>query len=103
MADVGEKIGLRFASERDEHMPPKLERRLGVADAAALVVSTVIAVGIFTPPGIVCGMLPRPAAILAVWALGGFLALSGAMAYAELAALKPKAGGEYVYLREGFG
>src|SRR6266496_657439 len=103
MADVGEKIGLRFASERDEHMPPKLERRLGVADAAALVVSNVIGVGIFTTPGIVCGMLPRPAAILAVWALGGFLALSGAMAYAELAALKPKAGGEYVYLREGFG
>ncbi|HEY3172810.1 MAG TPA: amino acid permease [Thermoanaerobaculia bacterium] len=84
-------------------MPPRLERRLGVADAAALVISNVIGVGIFTTPGIVCAMLPRPAAILAVWALGGFLALSGAMAYAELAALKPKAGGEYVYLREGFG
>jgi APA family basic amino acid/polyamine antiporter len=81
----------------------KLERRLGVADAAALVVSNVIGVGIFTTPGIVCGMLPRPTAILAIWGLGGFLALSGAMAYAELAALKPKAGGEYVYLREGFG
>ncbi|PYQ63694.1 MAG: hypothetical protein DMF54_16030 [Acidobacteria bacterium] len=84
-------------------MQPKLQRRLGAADAAALVVSNVIGVGIFTTPGIVCGMLPRPGAILAVWALGGFLALSGAMAYAELAALKPRAGGEYVYLREGFG
>jgi APA family basic amino acid/polyamine antiporter len=81
----------------------KLERRLGVADAAALVVSNVIGVGIFTTPGIVCGMLPRPAAVLAVWGLGGLLALSGAMAYAELAALIPKAGGEYVYLREGYG
>jgi len=84
-------------------MSSKLERRLGVADAAALVVSNVIGVGIFTTPGIVCGMLPRPAAILAVWGLGGLLALSGAMAYAELAALIPKAGGEYVYLREGYG
>jgi basic amino acid/polyamine antiporter, APA family len=81
----------------------RLERRLGVADAAALVVSNVIGVGIFTTPGIVCGMLPRPAAVLAVWGLGGLLALSGAMAYAELAALIPKAGGEYVYLREGYG
>jgi APA family basic amino acid/polyamine antiporter len=84
-------------------LPRKLERRLGVADAAALVVSNVIGIGIFTTPGIVGGMLQRPASILAVWALGGFLAFSGAMAYAELAALKPKAGGEYVYLREGFG
>jgi len=66
-------------------------------------VSNVIGVGIFTTPGIISGMLRHPAAILAVWALGGLLALSGAMAYAELAALKPKAGGEYVYLREGFG
>jgi APA family basic amino acid/polyamine antiporter len=84
-------------------MSRRLERRLGVVDAAALVVSNVIGVGIFTTPGIVCGMLPRPGAILAVWGLGGLLALSGAMAYAELAALIPKAGGEYVYLREGYG
>ena len=84
-------------------MSPRLERRLSVADAGALVVSNVIGVGIFTTPGIVCGILPRPAAVLAVWALGGLLALFGAMAYAELAASKPRAGGEYVYLREGFG
>lgn len=48
-------------------------------------------------------MVPHPMAILAVWAGGGVLALAGAMAYAELAALKPRAGGEYVYLREAFG
>src|SRR5512132_1171255 len=84
-------------------MSPRLERHLGVVDASALVVSNVIGVGIFTTPGIVCGMLPWPGAILAVWGLGGLLALSGAMAYAELAALIPKAGGEYVYLREGYG
>lgn len=91
------------ATGAEGDLPSRLERRLGVVDAAALVVSNVIGVGIFTTPGIVCGLLPRPAAILAVWALGGLLALSGAMAYAELAALIPKAGGEYVYLREGYG
>src|SRR5258708_20713037 len=42
-------------------------------------------------------------AILGVWSLGGAVALAGALAYAELAARRPKAGGEYVYLREAFG
>src|SRR5688572_31809211 len=40
---------------------------------------------------------------LAVWVAGGFLAFCGAMAYAELAALRPRAGGEYVYLRDAYG
>src|SRR5437867_11715582 len=48
-------------------------------------------------------MLPNPAAMLGVWALGGALAAAGALAYAELAARRPQAGGEYVYLRESFG
>src|SRR5262245_40000673 len=41
--------------------------------------------------------------LLLVWAAGGALAFAGAMAYAELAALRPRAGGEYVYLREAYG
>ena len=41
--------------------------------------------------------------MLGVWLLGGLLAFAGAMAYAELAALRPRAGGEYVYLRDAFG
>jgi APA family basic amino acid/polyamine antiporter len=83
--------------------PASLDRRLGPLDASAIVISNVIGVGIFTTPGIVASMLPNAAAILAVWALGGALAFAGAMAYAELAALRPRAGGEYVYLREAFG
>ncbi|HVB37494.1 MAG TPA: amino acid permease, partial [Vicinamibacterales bacterium] len=62
-----------------------------------------IGVGIFTTPGFVAQMIPHPIAILSVWIAGGLLAFSGAMAYAELAALRPRAGGEYVYLRESFG
>jgi APA family basic amino acid/polyamine antiporter len=80
-----------------------LERRLGPIDAAAIVVSNVIGGGIFFSPIIVAGLVPSARGILFVWFLGGALAFAGAMAYAELAALRPRAGGEYVYLREAFG
>jgi len=52
---------------------------------------------------IVAQMVPHGAAILWVWLAGGALAFAGAMAYAELSALRPRAGGEYVYLREAYG
>jgi APA family basic amino acid/polyamine antiporter len=52
---------------------------------------------------IVAQLVPSPGAMLAVWLAGGALALAGAMAYAELAAVRPHAGGEYVYLRDAFG
>ena len=80
-----------------------LDRRLGPLDAAVLVVSNVIGVGIFTTPGFVATLLPTPGAMLGVWAIGGLLAFVGSLAYAELAARRPQAGGEYVYLRESFG
>jgi APA family basic amino acid/polyamine antiporter len=80
-----------------------LVRRLGPIDAAAIVVSNVIGGGIFFVPVIVAGLVSTAGAMLAVWALGGLLAFAGAMAYAELATLRPRAGGEYVYLRDAFG
>src|SRR5262245_19712030 len=82
---------------------PSLERRLGPLDAAAVVVANVIGVGIFTTPALVATIVPNPAANLCVWVAGGALAFVGALAYAELAARRPQAGGEYVYLKEGFG
>jgi len=82
---------------------PGLDRRLGTLDAAAIIVSNVIGSGIFLTPAIVATLVPQPGAMIAVWLAGGVLAFAGAMAYAELAALRPKAGGEYVYLREAFG
>jgi APA family basic amino acid/polyamine antiporter len=83
--------------------PATLERRLGPLDAAAIVVSNVIGTGIFFVPILVAGMVPTGLGILGVWLLGGLLAFAGAMAYAELAALRPRAGGEYVYLRDAYG
>ena len=76
-----------------------LDRRLGPLDASAIVISNVIGVGIFTTPGVVAEILPTSTAMLAVWALGGALAFTGALAYAELAAWRPQAGGEYVISR----
>ena len=83
--------------------PPTLDRRLGPVDAAAIVVSNVIGGGIFFSPVIVAGLVSGARGLLLVWVIGGLLAFAGAMAYAELAALRPRAGGEYVYLREAFG
>ena len=83
--------------------PPALERRLGPLDAAAIIISNVIGGGIlFTPPQ-VAAAVPHPWGFLGVWAAGGLLAFVGAMAYAELATLRPRAGGEYVYLRAAYG
>ena len=80
-----------------------LERRLGPFDAAAIIVANVIGGGILFLPRIVASSVPDPWWFFSTWVAGGVLAFCGAMAYAELAALRPRAGGEYVYLREAYG
>ena len=80
-----------------------LQRRLGAIDAAAIVISNVIGGGIFFVPVIVAQLVPHPSALLGAWAAGGALAFAGAMAYAELGAMRPHAGGEYVYIRDAYG
>lgn len=82
---------------------PTLVRRLGPLDGASIIVSNVIGSGIFIVPALVAGWIPNVWAMLAAWGVGGILAFAGAMAYAELAVLRPHAGGEYVYLRDAFG
>jgi APA family basic amino acid/polyamine antiporter len=86
----------------DVHPRDQLKRALGLPDATLLVVSAVIGSGIFLTPGAIAGLLPHPGAILLVWLLGGALSLAGALANAELGAMYPRAGGDYVYLREAF-
>jgi basic amino acid/polyamine antiporter, APA family len=80
-----------------------LERRLGPLDGAALIVSNVIGGGILFSPPQIAASVPSALMFLSTWVAGGLLAFAGAMAYAELAALRPRAGGEYVYLRAAFG
>ena len=80
-----------------------LERRLGPFDAAAIIVANVIGGGILFRSPAVAAAVPDAPWFLLAWIGGGLLAFMGAMAYAELAALRPKAGGEYVYLREAYG
>lgn len=81
----------------------ELRRELGVFSAALLVVGGIIGSGIFFTPAEVGRALPNSALILSVWILGGFLALAGALTYAELGAMLPDAGGPYVYIRHAFG
>ena len=79
-----------------------LRRALGTFDATMVVVGGIIGAGIFINPYLVAERLPSSGWILGAWAFGGLIALAGAFAFAELAALFPRAGGEYVYLREGY-
>jgi basic amino acid/polyamine antiporter, APA family len=83
--------------------PPSLERRLGPFDGAAIIVSNVIGGGILFLPPQIAASVPSALMFLSTWLAGGLLAFAGAMAYAELAALRPRAGGEYVYLRDAYG
>ena len=77
-------------------------RALGPFDATMVVVGGIVGSGIFIVPSVVAQRLPTPGLVLAAWAAGGAIALAGAFAFAELAALFPRAGGEYVYLREAY-
>ncbi len=86
----------------NQHPRDQLGRSLGLFDATMLVVASVIGAGIFFAPGQVASLLPDPRWILGAWCLGGALSLAGALANAELGALFPRAGGDYVYLREAF-
>lgn len=89
-------------SEAGGHPRDRLDRQLGPFDAAMLVVASVIGAGIFFTPGQVATLVPSPFWILVAWTIGGLLSLAGALANAELGAMYPHAGGDYVYLREAF-
>jgi amino acid transporter len=83
--------------------PPALPRVIGPWVATAVVVGTVIGSGVFKKGRNVADNVPEFGLVMAVWVLGGLLALLGALALAEVAVLFPRAGGNYVFLREAFG
>jgi APA family basic amino acid/polyamine antiporter len=81
----------------------RLVRGLGTWDAALLTIGSVVGTGIFITTGDMARVLPSAGLILLVWAAGGLLTLAGALTYAELGVLFPRAGGIYHYLKEAYG
>jgi APA family basic amino acid/polyamine antiporter len=79
-----------------------LRRELGTFDAMMVVIGGIIGAGIFINPYIVAQRLPTSGLVLLAWVLGGLIAGAGALAFAELGSLVPRAGGQYVYLRQAF-
>lgn len=77
--------------------------KVGLWSAIGLIIANMIGAGIFTSTGFQAEALGHPGHIFMLWILGGLLALAGALCYAELGAMMPEDGGEYVYLRETFG
>lgn len=92
-----------FAAQADSKHE-QLARVLGFRDLVLLIIGTVIGSGIFLVPGAVLRPVGNSAFLgMAVWIAGGGLSLLGALTYAELSAMKPQAGGLYVYIRDCFG
>ncbi len=81
----------------------QLPRKLGLLDATLIIVGIVIGSGIFLLPNLIARSLPSGPAIIGVWVVAGVLSYFGALAYAELGAMMPHTGGQYVYLREAYG
>ncbi|MGH8650683.1 MAG: APC family permease [Gammaproteobacteria bacterium] len=79
-----------------------LKPQLSLRDATLLVVASVVGSGIFFAPASVATLLPHPVWFLLAWLCGGLLSVAGACANAELGAMYPRAGGDYVYLKEAF-
>jgi APA family basic amino acid/polyamine antiporter len=82
---------------------PGLVRDLGLLDATALLVGSVIGSGIFVAPSLMAAYVETPWLLLGLWVVGGLLTLFGALAYGELAAALPRSGGQYVFLSEALG
>jgi basic amino acid/polyamine antiporter, APA family len=82
---------------------PHLLRELGVSQACAIVVGTIIGSGIFLVPAEMMQAVGSAKLVYLVWLVGGLLSFFGALTYAELGAMKPQAGGEYVYVRDAYG
>jgi APA family basic amino acid/polyamine antiporter len=82
---------------------PELARDLGVSHASAVVVGTIIGSGIFLVPTEMMQAVGSAKLVYLAWLVGGLLSFFGALTYAELGAMKPQAGGEYVYVRDAYG
>jgi APA family basic amino acid/polyamine antiporter len=81
----------------------KLRKELTLYGLTMVAIGSCVGSGIFLTPSQIAGHLPSPWLILLVWGVGGIITLTGALTFAELGAMFPKAGGVYAYLKEGYG
>ena len=88
---------------REAAIRPELSRDLGASHASAVVVGTIIGSGIFLVPAEMMQAVGSSKLVYLAWLVGGLLSFFGALTYAELGAMKPQAGGEYVYVRDAYG
>ncbi|HEX8354481.1 MAG TPA: amino acid permease [Pyrinomonadaceae bacterium] len=80
-----------------------LVRGLGLVAAISIIIGNVIGTGVFLKARVMTCNVGTPGKVIAVWVVAGLLSLAGALTYAELAAMMPRAGGEYVFMREAYG
>jgi basic amino acid/polyamine antiporter, APA family len=93
----------RHSGQRTAQAQPELSRDLGVSHASAVVVGTIIGSGIFLVPAEMMQAVGSARLVYLAWIVGGLLSFFGALTYAELGAMRPQAGGEYVYVRDAYG
>jgi basic amino acid/polyamine antiporter, APA family len=101
----GEKGNIHASSAADDEgagLDTEFHRGLGVFDATMVVVGSMIGSGIFLVTPEMSRLIGSPGWLLVAWIITGILTVTGALSYGELAALMPRAGGQYVYLREAY-
>src|SRR5919206_3071661 len=81
----------------------RLVRGLGLVAAVSIIISNVVGTGVFLKARVMTCNVGTPWMVLTVWVVAGLLSLAGALTYAELTAMMPRAGGEYVFMREAYG
>jgi len=89
--------------ERHTHQDKELVKGLGLTSATMLVMGSMIGSGIFIVSAEISREVGSPALLIGAWVITGFLTIVGALTYGELAAMMPRAGGQYIYLRESLG
>ncbi len=87
----------------EQNTAPGLVRSLGLLDSTFIVMGVTIGSGIFLTTGVMAQFLPSAPLLMLAWVVGGLIAMTGALTYAELGAAMPEAGGQYIYLREAYG
>ncbi len=98
------KVALNTSDwERHTHQDKELVKGLGLTSATMLVMGSMIGSGIFIVSAEISREVASPALLIGAWLITGFLTIVGALTYGELAAMMPRAGGQYVYLRESLG